>query len=185
MKKAVEKPLSEQTYAELIHNAYGENGKEACAELWNRMDENDPAKAEEFVRSITDTARGILDKSFPGAPVEREAYRRKFRKMRLDLGWESVSALERLLIERIVLCWFHLNQSELRQEQAFKKGISLEEAAVHQKFIDRCQKRYLSAIQSLVVVRRLAVPAVQLNISENQVNVLQGATPEAKRITQA
>ena len=40
-----------------------------------------------------------------------------------------------------------------------------------QRCIDWAHKRYLSAIKTLAVVRKLAVPVLQVNIARKQVNV--------------
>jgi hypothetical protein len=45
------------------------------------------------------------------------------------------------------------------------------QAEYWQKQQERAQRRYLAAMRTLAQVRRLLVPAVQLNIAENQVNV--------------
>ena len=42
-----------------------------------------------------------------------------------------------------------------------------------QRSINRAQRRYLAAIKSLVQVRRLLGPMVQVNIAEKQVNIAQ------------
>jgi hypothetical protein len=36
--------------------------------------------------------------------------------------------------------------------------------------VDHCQRRYLAALRSLAQVRKLALPALQVNIAEKQVN---------------
>jgi hypothetical protein len=45
--------------------------------------------------------------------------------------------------------------------------------------MDRAHRRYLSAIKALALVRRLAVPVLQVNIARKQVNVA-GACPAAQ-----
>jgi hypothetical protein len=49
--------------------------------------------------------------------------------------------------------------------------LTLRQAEFHQKRITMAHNRYLSAIRTLAQVRRLGVPAVQVNIGEQQVNV--------------
>ena len=53
--------------------------------------------------------------------------------------------------------------------------LTLGQAEFHQKRITKAHNRYLSAIRTLAQVRRLGVPAVQVNIGEQQVNVAQEA----------
>ncbi len=40
-----------------------------------------------------------------------------------------------------------------------------------QERIDRSRRRYLAAIRALAHLRRLQVPAVQVNVAEKQINV--------------
>jgi hypothetical protein len=57
--------------------------------------------------------------------------------------------------------------------------MTLDLAAHYQACIDRAHKRYLSAIKALAVVRRLALPVLQVNIAKKQVNVAgAAAAPE-------
>ena len=47
--------------------------------------------------------------------------------------------------------------------------LSLREAEFHQAQNSKAQARYLAAIRTLAQVRRLGVPAVQVNIGQQQV----------------
>ena len=42
---------------------------------------------------------------------------------------------------------------------------------MYQHWLDRAQKRYLTALKTLAQVRRLLVPVVQVNIAQKQINV--------------
>lgn len=83
------------------------------------------------------------------------------------------TAIERLLADRAVLCWFQVHQTELIY--ASKDSMTLTLAQHYQKSIDRAQRRYLSSLKALAEVRKLNV-TVQLNIARKQVNVA-GAAP--------
>lgn len=41
----------------------------------------------------------------------------------------------------------------------------------YQRRMDAAHRRYLSALNALATVRKLAVPAIQVNIADRQVNV--------------
>ena len=47
----------------------------------------------------------------------------------------------------------------------------------YQLSISSAQKRYLAAIKTLAVVRKLAVPVLQVNIARKQVNVAGSPSP--------
>ena len=49
--------------------------------------------------------------------------------------------------------------------------LTLRQAEFDQQRISKVQTRYLAAIRSLAHIRRLNVPAVQINMAEQQVNM--------------
>ena len=51
------------------------------------------------------------------------------------------------------------------------------EAQFYQRRLSLAQSRYLSAIRTLAQVRRLQVPAVQVNIAREQLNVAALGAP--------
>lgn len=105
----------------------------------------------------------------------REGLRKKLDALRAELAGPNPSPLERLLAERIAACWLHLHY--LETIYASKDSMSLELGNYYQKSIDRAHRRYLSAIKTLVTVRKLALPVLQVNIAEKQVNVARTYLP--------
>jgi hypothetical protein len=101
--------------------------------------------------------------------VLQESITRKCAALTQELAGPTPAPLERLLVERIVLCWLHLHYAEALYIQI--KDMSLRQAAFHQSRISKAQARYLAAIRTLAQVRRLGVPAVQINVGGQQVNV--------------
>jgi hypothetical protein len=89
--------------------------------------------------------------------------------LREELAGPSPTPLERLLVERVVACWLQVQDADVRYAQA--KSLSLEWSKHHQQRMDRAHKRYLSAIKALTLVRKLALPVLQVNIARKQVNV--------------
>lgn len=164
--------------ARLLKKA-SEGDQVACNQLYAQLDAEGSSAT--FVQSLTNTALQLRENLHSNLVV-REAYRRKMQQMREELGSQTASPLERLLIERIVLCWLHLDTAELRYSQGMTKGTSWAGATFYEKSVDRAQKRYLAAVHSLALVRRLQIPAMQINVGEKQVNVVQGGaqanTPE-------
>ena len=104
----------------------------------------------------------------------KEALRRKRELMRAELAGANPTPVERLLAERVVACWLQVQDADVRYAQA--KNLSLEWGKYYQQRMDRAHKRYLSAIKALAVVRKLALPVLQVNIARKQVNVA-GACP--------
>jgi hypothetical protein len=104
----------------------------------------------------------------------REGLTRKMEALRAELAGPDPTALERLLVERIVACWMRLYQ--LEAIYAGKDSMSLELGAYYERAITSAHKRYLSAIKTLATVRKMALPVLQVNIAKKQVNVVNPVT---------
>jgi hypothetical protein len=98
-----------------------------------------------------------------------EALRRTRGALQAKLSRPADSPLERLLVDRVVLCWLHLHYAEASYAQKMDT-LNVEWSDAYQRRIDRAQRRYLQVIRTLAQVRRLALPAVQVNIAGHQVN---------------
>jgi hypothetical protein len=99
----------------------------------------------------------------------RESLTRKLDLLRDELVGPNPTPLERLLVERLVACWLHLHH--LEAIYSGKEGMSLDLGSYYQRSITSAQKRYLAAIKTLALVRKLAVPVLQVNIGRKQVNM--------------
>lgn len=98
----------------------------------------------------------------------------KMKQLRGDLCGTNSSPLEKLLVERIVLCWLTLHDAEIRFARA--KELTIRQATYWQDRIDRAHRRYLTAMKTLATVRKLALPSLQINIGKRQTNIA-GAVP--------
>jgi hypothetical protein len=105
--------------------------------------------------------------------LAREATARRMEELRAELAGAAPTPVERLLAERAVACWLHLYH--LENTYAGKTSLTLDLGAYYQRCIDRAHKRYLSALKALADVRRLALPALQVNIAKKQVNLAGGS----------
>jgi hypothetical protein len=99
----------------------------------------------------------------------REALTRKLELMRSELSGPNPTPVERLLVERVVACWLQVQDADIRFAQA--KDLSIPWWKCYQLRMDRAHKRYLSALKALALVRKLALPVLQVNIARKQVNV--------------
>jgi hypothetical protein len=118
----------------------------------------------------------LIDKFSGKNLLFKESLTRKLELLRDELGGAPPTPLERLLVDRVVACWLHLHHLEIGYSA--KEGMSLDLGAYYQRCLSSAQKRYLSAIKTLALVRKLAVPVLQVNIARKQVNVA-GACPVA------
>jgi hypothetical protein len=94
----------------------------------------------------------------------REALTRKLDLLRAELAGPAPAPLERLLVSRVVACWLQLHHADMVLHQ---QNFTLAQAEHHERKRDRAHKRYLSAIKTLALVRKLALPFLQVNVVNN------------------
>ena len=141
------------------------------------------------IRAFLDDAESMLDEAIDllrgdaARSVERqmvrdwkgddlagaEAARRKLAGLRAELAGPGATPLERLLAERAALCWLAVYRAE--SGFAAARGLTTPESEAWQRRIGRAHRMFLSALRALAAVRRLAVPALQVNVAGRQVNV--------------
>jgi len=130
----------------------------------------EPALVDALGGDLAKQAQLTLINKFSGQNLLfKESLTRKLDLLRDELAGPNPTPLERLLVERIVACWLHLHQ--LETIYAGKESMSLELGSYYQRSISSAQKRYLAAIKTLALVRKLAVAVLQVNIAKKQVNV--------------
>lgn len=101
--------------------------------------------------------------------LAREAYERHVDMMRRELLEAGDSAIERLLVDRVIVTWLQVCQADMAGSSGIVRSLSARERAFQNQRLDRANARHLKAVASLAGVRRLLVPAVQLNIARNQI----------------
>ncbi len=150
----------------------GANDGDRCAlaELREVLDSNP-----ELWKALGDLAavsEQTLVRALSGAnTVQRDAVLRRVRALRRELTGPAPTPLERLLVDRVALGWLGLTAVEGAYHRALKGGLDRSDDEFHQKRVERAQRRYLAAIKALATVRRLGVPALQVNVADKQVNV--------------
>ena len=130
----------------------------------------EPAYVDALGGNLAKQAQFTLINKFSGQNLlYKESLTRKLDLLRNELAGNSPTPLELLLVERIISCWLHLHHLEVIY--AGKESMSLELGSYYQRSISSAQKRYLAAIKTLALVRKMAVPVLQVNIARKQVNV--------------
>jgi hypothetical protein len=105
----------------------------------------------------------------------REAYEREADEMRRELLAAGESALERLLVERVIATWLQVCHADSVYAAMLKAdGHSFALGTYYRQRQDSAHARHLKAVKALATVRRLLIPAVQVNIGRNQI-INQGA----------
>lgn len=130
----------------------------------------DPALVDALGGDLAEQAQmALLDKFSGQNLLLKESLTRKLDLLRDELAGPSPVPLERLLVDRVITCWLHLHH--LEAVYATKESMRLELGNYYQRSITLAQKRYLAAIKTLAVIRKLALPVLQVNIAKKQVNV--------------
>jgi hypothetical protein len=167
------KPEELREYKVAILRLAQEGNKETIPQLRKWLE--DPDFVNRCGGNLWLTAQTELAKKFAGDNLPfREAIMKKGELLRNEIAGPNPSPIELLLVERVVACWTHMNY--LETIYAENEKLKLEQGIYRQKVLDRVHGRYLSAIKALADVRRLALPALQVNIAKRQVNVAGGAS---------
>jgi hypothetical protein len=152
-------------------------GDESCLPKVKALlaDSERGANAIDFCGSSAEWLRqAVAKRASHGNVLGREAVRRKLDKVRAELEGPNPTPIECLLAERASLCWFVANWYE--ESFVNTDSLSLALADYYQRRIDRAHRRFLSAVETLARVRKLALPFLQLNIARNQQVNMAGPT---------
>jgi len=155
-----------------------------------RLTEGDHALATRIHDQIETDPDGIVE-MFGGDPAKQTLdalYRRAgpspgiwfataFRVVQLrgELGGPDPSSLERMLIERVLICWLDVNLSDReaesdRADDAAAGAYNVRLGEFLDRRRDRAHKRFNAAVKTLATARRLAVlavPGLQLNVTQS------------------
>jgi hypothetical protein len=84
-----------------------------------------------------------------------ELLEREYETRRDSLGWADASPIERLMIERIMLCWLRLLWVENYNGSLMQGGVSIKESEFADRLLHRANSRYIRACESLSRMRLL------------------------------
>ena len=143
-----------------------DSDKEALSVLRKVLDEE--PRVARIVDLARNVERSIIEKMSGNDVFTQEALPRNLKEMRKEIAGENPSPLERLLSERIAVCWLELQYFQAVYTQNMGK-LTITQSDYHQRRIDKAHRRYLSSIKALAQIRKMG-PAVQINIAEKQVN---------------
>jgi len=86
-------------------------------------------------------------------PLAIEAMKRTIKEMKRDLAGEHPSALEKLLVGQVIVCWLELQH--LQGASADPGRGSLEQANFRLKRLESAQRRFEGSIKALTTLRTL------------------------------
>lgn len=113
-----------------------------------------------------------------GNEKTKEALRRDMDTFAAELAGPAPSPVERVLAETAAVSWFALRLAEAQWAGAATEGgLALVQSEHCQRRVDRAHRRLLATLKTLATVRRLGVPAIQLNVARHQLNVASPSKP--------
>src|SRR4051812_43648690 len=115
----------------------------------------------EVWREVGDVARhaemALIGLAAGNNLLVRESIGRKLEELKRELA--PSSPLERLLVERIAICWLQVHHADL-DAAATQLGGDGPRCAHAQRRLGQAHQRYLSAVKQLALVSKLLRPAI-------------------------
>jgi hypothetical protein len=130
-------------------------GDHACLPELSRLLNDRPELWRQFGDLAGHVRAALLALASGKSLLAKESISRRLDELQAELAGPSPSPLEKLLVERLVLCWA---QGYLADLDAMQKANTPQGAHAQQR-ANSAQTRYLAAIKQLVLVRKLLKPA--------------------------
>ena len=147
-----------------------EAGDETAMSAFREMAKVVPGMWDVFSNLAEATENAVLKRLAGDNLPAREGMKLRLQDMRVELAGPVCSPLERLLVERVVACWLQMQYADAMYAQR-SPDLNLVWTEHYQQRQDRTHRRFLSACKSLAQVRKLALPVLQVNIGDKQVNI--------------
>ena len=114
-------------------------------------------------------------------PALGEAARRQAEQMREELLRDGNTPLERVLVDRVVMCWLRVQQAEVAKTTSDESGVDLRRPMVWERRLEMAHKNLLGACKTLAQVRRLQHPPLPRPRVGGQPVDLKGVVCECKK----
>ena len=136
----------------------------ALSEL-RRVLEQVPSLISQLGGDLAEVAANSIIRGITGEHLaSQEVVLRRLDMMRAELAGPNPSAIEKLLVDRIVACLLQTQHADYMAAEAGDDLVAIGD--YHQRRQDRANRRLLSAVKTLATVRRLALPIrVDLNVA--------------------
>ena len=109
-----------------------------------------------------------------GGPVVNAMLQANLEGRIRELSRPQDGPFQRLLVEHVALCLLRLQYVESEYNRVMNREHALPLGDYWERPLAAAQRRFLRAAEALARIRRLALPALQVNIGEQQVNVASG-----------
>jgi len=97
-------------------------------------------------------------------------------KLAAEFAGPKPTAAALVLPQTAAISWFafRLYEAQYAVSVTSEGGMTLRQSEHAQRRMDRAHRRMLSTLKTLATVRRLAVPALQINVARQHVNQVTG-----------
>ena len=124
-----------------------------------------------YVGDLMEQAMLSLIGNLDASAVARIGLRTAVEQLPHDLTRPGDGPLEQLLVQQVTMCWLRLAHVEYHYSAvSTQPSATARQLTYWDKRLNAAQRRYLRAIETLARVRKLTLPALQINIGEQQVN---------------
>ena len=124
---------------------------------------------------LTEQAALIMLADMEAPRSMKESLQVGMAHMAAELTQPGDGELERLIIRQVVGCWLRLSYVEYIYGRAVIVGKqTLNQGDFWERRLSAAQRRYLRAAETLARVRRMNLPAMQVNIAAQQINQVNG-----------
>ena len=166
-----ELPRTRDEIHQLLERA--KHGDESVSEQVRELLMICPEFAQSLGGDLTQITERLLSTAVAGEDIPfREAIKHKMAELRQDLAGPAATPLETLLVDRIVICWLQVQMADIAHAKGEAQTIGLENFQLRRQ--DSANRRYLAAIRTLAMIRKMALPALQINLGQNQINMTSG-----------
>jgi len=117
-------------------------------------------------------AMHLMDEGVKATPLVKESLKAAWATLLKDLGYQDAPLLEKLLVEQVVLCYLRLFLVEYNYTSATSAAGSYEKLDYWERRLSAAQRRFLRAASALAQIRKMQLPALQVNIGDKQVNLV-------------
>ncbi len=164
---------------------------QTIAEMVNRLEDGNGTKRDvkALTHALADSenlwrASGDMATVATSRLIQNAAGKNKFMSLSMArgcevikerLGYDESPMLEQLLIDAVVLAWLRLGLVEYWHTKYLEDAHTHATGDYWDRRLSAAQRRFLRAIQSLARVRKMDLPALQINLAEQQVNIVGGA----------
>ena len=162
-------PPDRERFGELVARAKSLKVKEKEVDELQRLF----AKYPDLWRSVdmAETAVWLMIQKEGDGMAVSAALNANYEGKTRDLGRPQDGPLEAMLVAHVALCWLRLQMMEQKYTRAASQSMSLAQGDYWERKLSSAQRRYLRAAETLARIRRLALPALQVNIADKQVNL--------------